>query len=85
VEAGPILSGAFIRAGLVDEVLLYLAPKLLGPGRPLAELPALASIDAAPAFVCQDVTVIGVDFRLLLRPTATPLQSVETLDTRTTT
>ena len=37
VEAGPRLNGALLQAGLVDEWLLYLAPKLLGQGRPLAD------------------------------------------------
>ncbi len=40
VEAGAVLAGAFLAAGWVDECLLYLAPKLLGQGRALADLPA---------------------------------------------
>jgi riboflavin synthase len=39
VEAGPTLNAALMQAGLIDEWLLYLAPKLMGPGRPMAALP----------------------------------------------
>lgn len=45
VEAGPTLSGAFIQAGLVDELIIYLAPKLLGDAaRPLVNLPGLEKL-----------------------------------------
>ena len=39
VEAGRGLMGALLQAGLVDDMLLYIAPKLLGPGMELAHLP----------------------------------------------
>ena len=45
VEAGPILSGSMLKAGLVDEVLLYLAPKFLGTeARGMFSLPGLQSL-----------------------------------------
>ena len=48
VEAGPTLSGEMLRQGLVDELLLYLAPKLLGPqGLPLVDLPELGDLQDA--------------------------------------
>ena len=51
VEAGPRLAGALFAAGLVDEWLLYVAPKLLGEGaKPLAALARLTRLDAAPQF-----------------------------------
>ena len=71
VEAGPRLSGALFAAGLVDEWLLYVAPKLLGEGaKPLASLPRLTKLDAAPAFTVLDSKAVGPDIRLRLRPKA---------------
>jgi diaminohydroxyphosphoribosylaminopyrimidine deaminase/5-amino-6-(5-phosphoribosylamino)uracil reductase len=69
VEAGPRLSGALLTAGLVDEWLLYVAPKLLGEGaKPLASLPRLTKLDAAPEFTVLDSKAVGPDLRLRLRP-----------------
>ena len=71
VEAGATLAGELLRAGLADELLLYIAPKLLGPaGRPLVALPELADIGAAPAFTLVDTLQLGEDLRLRLRPRA---------------
>ena len=71
VEAGPRLSGALLAAGLVDEWLLYVAPKLLGEGaKPLATLGRLTKLDAAPEFAVLDSKVVGPDLRLRLRPKA---------------
>lgn len=69
VEAGPGLSGALLSAGLVDEWLLYVAPRLLGPqARPLAHFARLAKMDASPRFTLVDAQSIGADLRLRLRP-----------------
>jgi len=69
VEAGPRLSGALLTAGLVDEWLVYVAPKLLGKdARPLAALPRLTRLKDAPEFELRDSTVLGNDVRLRLRP-----------------
>lgn len=68
VEAGPTLSGAFLSAALVDELLLYQAPLLIGPGRPLAELPLLAGLGDAQRWQRVDVTPLGDDLRLRFRP-----------------
>jgi diaminohydroxyphosphoribosylaminopyrimidine deaminase/5-amino-6-(5-phosphoribosylamino)uracil reductase len=69
VEAGPTLAGALLEAGLVDEWLHYLAPKLLGPGaRPLAQWPFLARLADAPRFSLAEVTALGEDLRLRLVP-----------------
>ncbi len=67
VEAGPTLSGALVRAGLADELLLYLAPVLLGPGRALFDLPALESLAAARHLHVRECVSIGPDLRLLAR------------------
>jgi diaminohydroxyphosphoribosylaminopyrimidine deaminase / 5-amino-6-(5-phosphoribosylamino)uracil reductase len=48
VEAGYKLNGSLLRAGVVDELLLYVAPKLLGSGQGLANLQPLAALDALP-------------------------------------
>lgn len=68
VEAGARLNAAFIEQGLVDEVLLYLAPKLMGPGRGLAALSPLADLSQAWAFSFHDTTLLGDDLRVIARP-----------------
>lgn len=72
VEAGPTLTGAFIAADLVDELIVYLAPTFLGPqARPLALLPELAHLQDRRRFEIVESQMIGVDLRLRLRPCAT--------------
>ncbi|MFG6413373.1 bifunctional diaminohydroxyphosphoribosylaminopyrimidine deaminase/5-amino-6-(5-phosphoribosylamino)uracil reductase RibD [Roseateles sp. DC23W] len=69
VEAGPTLSGAFLDAGLVDELLIYQAPLLIGHGRPLAALQPLTGLDQAQRWRLVEATPVGPDLRLRLRPT----------------
>jgi len=69
VEAGPTLSGAFLDAGLVDELLIYQAPMLIGEGRPLAALAPLADLGNARRWQLIEATPVGPDLRLRLRPT----------------
>ncbi|MGE7992192.1 bifunctional diaminohydroxyphosphoribosylaminopyrimidine deaminase/5-amino-6-(5-phosphoribosylamino)uracil reductase RibD [Pseudomonas sp. NPDC089554] len=69
VEAGPTLAGSLLRAGLVDELLLYVAPRLLGDlARPLVNLPELENLTHALDFTLYDVARLGQDLRLRLRP-----------------
>ena len=68
VEAGPKLNGSFVREGLVDEFLVYVAPKLLGVGRDLAAFGPLATMAGAIALRFVDVTPIGPDLRIVARP-----------------
>ena len=68
VEAGARLTGALMAAGLVDELLLYLAPKLLGSGRGIAQLPVLEHVVDAQALEFMSVERVGPDLRLLARP-----------------
>jgi diaminohydroxyphosphoribosylaminopyrimidine deaminase/5-amino-6-(5-phosphoribosylamino)uracil reductase len=69
VEAGPRLAAALLAAGLVDEWLVYVAPKLLGrDARPLAALPRLKRLKDAPAFDLREAVTVGNDVRLRLRP-----------------
>ncbi len=71
VEAGPTLAGELLRQELADELLLYVAPKLLGPAaRPLLAFPELAELDAAPRFAIAEVARVGDDLRLRLTPRA---------------
>lgn len=69
VEAGATLSGAFVAAGLVDEVVIYMAPVLLGDGaRGAFALPALAELAAAPRLEIVDLRAVGKDWRITARP-----------------
>ena len=67
VEAGPTLLASLLQEGLVDELVLYMAPRLLGNGRPVADftLPALAE---ARDWHYSDVRRVGPDLRLTLAP-----------------
>ena len=67
VEAGARLNAALIEGGWVDELLVYLAPTLLGPGRPFADLALLPGLDQAPRFEWRDVAQVGADLRLIAR------------------
>ncbi|MEJ5125375.1 bifunctional diaminohydroxyphosphoribosylaminopyrimidine deaminase/5-amino-6-(5-phosphoribosylamino)uracil reductase RibD [Comamonas sp. MYb21] len=67
VEAGGILNGALLQAGLVDECLLYLAPKLLGLGLPAFAGMALQKLDQAPALDIRSIEPLGADLRVLAR------------------
>lgn len=64
VEAGQRLNGALIQAGLVDELLVYLAPKLLGQGRGMSDFGPLASLAQACSLEFKTVDTIGSDLRL---------------------
>lgn len=68
VEAGARLNAAFIAAGLVDEYLFYLAPKLIGPGRALADLAPLGDLADAVALRFHEVQQVGEDLRVRARP-----------------
>ncbi|GAB2939533.1 bifunctional diaminohydroxyphosphoribosylaminopyrimidine deaminase/5-amino-6-(5-phosphoribosylamino)uracil reductase RibD [Hafnia psychrotolerans] len=69
VEAGAELAGALLQAGLVDELIIYMAPKLLGDsGRALCMLPGLQSLRDAPEFTFSDVRQVGPDLRLRMKP-----------------
>ena len=70
VEGGAVLNGALLRAGLVDELLFYMAPRLVGPGRPMAGWPALQTLDDALDFKIIDVQQLGHDLRIRALPCA---------------
>lgn len=65
VEAGAVLSGAFLQAGLVDELVIYMAPKLLGhTARPLMALPGMEQMADQVKLSIQDVRSVGDDWRI---------------------
>ncbi|MEJ7139412.1 bifunctional diaminohydroxyphosphoribosylaminopyrimidine deaminase/5-amino-6-(5-phosphoribosylamino)uracil reductase RibD [Amphibiibacter pelophylacis] len=68
IEAGSRLAGAFWQAGLIDEVLHYLAPSYLGPGQPVLNLPDLPALPALPlAWRVAQALPLGQDTLLRLR------------------
>lgn len=65
IESGPALFGAFLEQDLIDELIVYVAPKLLGPqARPLAFFPAVSDLMSAPCFELKEVTQLGQDVEL---------------------
>lgn len=69
VEAGPTLCGALLASGFVDELLIYMAPHLLGDSaRGLFGMPALASMDERVPLHIVDVRHVGPDLRLRALP-----------------
>ena len=68
IEAGSTLAGAFIKAGLVDEIILYMAPKLLGHnGLPLFIIPGLEMMEDHLELEYTDVSLLGKDCRMRVR------------------
>lgn len=67
VEAGHKLNGSFLREGVVDEVLLYLAPRLLGKGAGLANFGPLQSLQQGVQLDYASVERVGKDLRILAR------------------
>lgn len=67
VEAGFKLNGSLVRAGLVDELLVYLAPTLIGEAHGMVHLPALSDLAQAQRLVFRQVGMVGEDVRVLAR------------------
>jgi diaminohydroxyphosphoribosylaminopyrimidine deaminase / 5-amino-6-(5-phosphoribosylamino)uracil reductase len=70
LEGGPTLAGAFVRAGLVDEVVAYVAPVLLGAGQNALGDCGVTTIHDALRLRVSDLSLVGEDVRL----TAVPLE-----------
>ncbi|BEP16014.1 bifunctional diaminohydroxyphosphoribosylaminopyrimidine deaminase/5-amino-6-(5-phosphoribosylamino)uracil reductase RibD [Acidothermaceae bacterium B102] len=68
LEGGPTLAGAFLRAGLVDRVVAYLAPTILGAGTPALVDPTVTTLTDARRFRFDDIEIIGPDVRIIARP-----------------
>jgi len=68
VEAGAVLAGSFIQEDCWDELVIYMAPKLMGSNaRPMANLP-LDFMSEAKSLQLKDMRVIGEDIRLTYHP-----------------
>jgi len=68
VEAGAGLNGALLKAGLIDELIIYMAPSVLGSAaRGMFDVPALASLADATRVTFDDVSKIGGDLRITAR------------------
>ncbi len=70
LEGGPSLAGAFVAAGLVDRVVAYVAPALLGAGPAALGDAGVGTITDAHRLQVDDVARTGEDVRLVLRPGA---------------
>jgi diaminohydroxyphosphoribosylaminopyrimidine deaminase/5-amino-6-(5-phosphoribosylamino)uracil reductase len=68
VEAGHKLNGSLLREGLVDELLMYFAPTLLGSGREMFPLPELTDLSGRHDLRITDLRRVGDDIRILARP-----------------
>lgn len=68
LEGGPALAAAFVRAGLVDRVVAYVAPALLGAGPPAVGDLGVGTIAATRRLRLDEVVRVGPDVRLTLRP-----------------
>jgi len=68
IEAGPTLAGAFLSANIIDELIIYMAPKLMGNlARPLFELP-LQELNSAVDLQIVEVRAVGKDWRIVAKP-----------------
>jgi diaminohydroxyphosphoribosylaminopyrimidine deaminase/5-amino-6-(5-phosphoribosylamino)uracil reductase len=72
VEAGSKLNASLVREGCVDELLVYLAPSLIGPGQGMFALPPLARLADKRALRFHEVGQVGADLRILARFQHTP-------------
>ena len=69
VEAGPGLNGALLQAGLIDELVLYVAPRILGSGaQGMFSMTALTSLDQSFTLTVDELRRIGGDLRIIARP-----------------
>jgi len=68
LEGGPTLAAAFLAAGVVDEIVAYVAPAVLGSGTPVVADLGRSSISEIIRFELVDVSAIGADVRIICRP-----------------
>jgi diaminohydroxyphosphoribosylaminopyrimidine deaminase/5-amino-6-(5-phosphoribosylamino)uracil reductase len=67
VEAGFKLNGSIVGAGLADELLVYLAPSLLGEAQGMLHLPALTDLAQARRLKFRELAQVGDDVRIVAR------------------
>jgi diaminohydroxyphosphoribosylaminopyrimidine deaminase/5-amino-6-(5-phosphoribosylamino)uracil reductase len=69
LEAGATLSGAFLQAGLIDELVIYMAPLLMGDAaRGLFTLPEISRMGDISSLEIKDVKAVGKDWRIVVKP-----------------
>ena len=68
VEAGPTLSGALLKGGWVDRLIIYQAPKLLGDDARAMAAMTFSALAEAPEFEINEVTRVGPDLRIMAAP-----------------
>ena len=69
VEAGSVLSGALLKHGLVDEIIVYMASHIMGDeAKGLFHVPGLSSMDERIALQVVDTRKVGEDLRIILKP-----------------
>ena len=69
LEAGPILSGAMLEQGLIDEYVIYIAAKFLGDqGRGLFHLPGISMLDQHVPLAITDLRAVGGEWRVTAKP-----------------
>jgi len=75
VEAGSILNGALLAAGLIDEIIIYMAPKLMGDSaKGLFHLPALQTMAQNIDLTITDIRAVGKDWRITATPEYTKVK-----------
>ena len=66
LEAGAILNGAFLDDNLVDEMVVYMAPKVLGAGRGAFDIAALTSLGGVRTWNVRSFDRVGADLKIIL-------------------
>jgi len=75
VEAGATLNGALLEAGLIDEIVIYMAPKIMGnSAKGLFHLPALQTMANTIDLTIKDIRAVGKDWRITAIPTYTKVR-----------
>ncbi|MEV1177852.1 bifunctional diaminohydroxyphosphoribosylaminopyrimidine deaminase/5-amino-6-(5-phosphoribosylamino)uracil reductase RibD [Nonomuraea sp. NPDC049784] len=72
LEGGPTLAGEFLRQGLVDRVVAYIAPALLGSGQAALGAAGVGTIGEIHRLTFDEISPIGPDLRLIARPASQP-------------
>ena len=69
VEAGPVLNGALLSEQLIDELVIYMAPKLMGNGaNGLFHLPDIKTMAQNVELQITDISAVGRDWRITAKP-----------------
>jgi diaminohydroxyphosphoribosylaminopyrimidine deaminase/5-amino-6-(5-phosphoribosylamino)uracil reductase len=73
LECGATLAGAMLQAGLIHELVVYMAPRLMGDSaRGLFHLPGVTQMSESVALDIEDIRAVGRDWRITMRPANAP-------------